>query len=105
MMDRYSANKKILDILAKSIDENHDTRFIQILWALGIINSKNDIISLNTSPNKTAVFESYLLSSLVLAYRMQRIWALVKKTSNTKLTYFIFCSKLSLELAFFGFIA
>lgn len=44
MMDRYSANKKILDIIAKSIDENHDMRFIQILWALGIINSKNDII-------------------------------------------------------------
>lgn len=43
-MDRYSANKKILDIIAKSIDENHDMRFIQILWALGIINSKNDII-------------------------------------------------------------
>lgn len=43
-MDRYSANKKILDIIARSIDENHDMRFIQILWALGIINSKNDII-------------------------------------------------------------
>ena len=43
-MDRYSANKKILDIIAKSIDENRDMRFIQILWALGIINSKNDII-------------------------------------------------------------
>ena len=43
-MDRYSANKKILDIIAKSIDENHDMRFIQILLALGIINSKNDII-------------------------------------------------------------
>ena len=43
-MDRYSTNKKILDIIAKSIDENHDMRFIQILWALGIINSKNDII-------------------------------------------------------------
>ena len=43
-MDRYSANKKIFDILAKSIDENRDMRFIQILWALGIINSKNDII-------------------------------------------------------------
>lgn len=43
-MDRYSANKKILDIIAKSIDENHDMRFIQILWALGIINSQNDII-------------------------------------------------------------
>lgn len=43
-MDRYSANKKILDIIAKSIDKNHDMRFIQILWALGIINSKNDII-------------------------------------------------------------
>lgn len=43
-MNRYISNKKILDIIAKSIDENHDMRFIQILWALGIINSKNDII-------------------------------------------------------------
>lgn len=43
-MDRYSANKNILDIIAKSIDENHDMRFIQILWALGIVNSINDTI-------------------------------------------------------------
>ena len=43
-MDRYSANKKIFDIIAKSIDENRDMRFIQILWALGIINKKDFLI-------------------------------------------------------------
>ena len=43
-MDRYSTNKKILDIIAKSIDENHDMCFIQILWALGIINKKDFLI-------------------------------------------------------------
>ena len=41
-MTRYEANKKILNILAQTIENNHDLRFIQVLWKLGIINICND---------------------------------------------------------------
>ena len=41
-MTRYEANKKILETLSKRIEDNHDLRFIQILWNLGIINLCNE---------------------------------------------------------------
>ena len=33
-MTRYEANKKILEILSKYIENNPEQRFIQILWNL-----------------------------------------------------------------------
>lgn len=40
-MTRYEANKKILEILSKYIENNTEQRFIQILWNLELINIYN----------------------------------------------------------------
>ena len=40
-MTRYEANKKILEILSKYIENNPEQRFIQILWNLELINIYN----------------------------------------------------------------
>lgn len=40
-MTRYEANKKILEILSKYIENNPEQRFIQILWNLELINICN----------------------------------------------------------------
>ena len=40
-MTRYEANKKILEILSKYIENNPEQRFIQILWNLDLINIGN----------------------------------------------------------------
>ena len=40
-MTRYEANKKILEILLKYIENNPEQRFIQILWNLDLINIGN----------------------------------------------------------------
>lgn len=39
-MNRQEANKKILEIVTSEVENNSDLRFIQILWKLGIIDSK-----------------------------------------------------------------
>lgn len=39
-MNRQEANKKILEIVTSAVENNPDLRFIQILWKLGIIDSK-----------------------------------------------------------------
>lgn len=39
-MNRQEANKKILEIVTSVVENNPDLRFIQILWKLGIIDSK-----------------------------------------------------------------
>lgn len=41
-MNRLKANEKILKILEQYINEHPDMRFIQILWALDIINMENE---------------------------------------------------------------
>ena len=40
-MTRYEANKKILEILLKYIENNPEQRFIQILWNLKLLNIYN----------------------------------------------------------------
>lgn len=40
-MNRYENNKKILTKMAEFIEKCPDMRFIQILWALGIVNSED----------------------------------------------------------------
>ena len=40
-MTRYEANKKILEILSKYIENNPEQQFIQILWNLELINIYN----------------------------------------------------------------
>ena len=40
-MTRYDANKKILEILSKYIENNPEQRFIQILWNLKLLNIYN----------------------------------------------------------------
>ena len=40
-MTRYEANKKILEILSKYIENNPEQRFVQILWNLDLINIGN----------------------------------------------------------------
>lgn len=60
--------------------------------------SKKDITNFITSPRITAVDELYLSPGKVCAYRMHRTCALVKNTSKTRLTYFMFASKLMVML-------
>ena len=44
-MKRYEANKKILEILLKYIENNPEQRFIQILWNLKLLNIyKSEVI-------------------------------------------------------------
>ena len=40
-MNRYENNKKILTKIAEFIERCPDMRFIQLLWALGIVNSED----------------------------------------------------------------
>lgn len=43
-MNRQEANKKILEIVTLEVENNPDLRFIQILWKLGIIDSRDEKI-------------------------------------------------------------
>ncbi len=43
-MSRIKANQAIVNIVADYIKNNPNMRFIQALWALGIINQKNDCL-------------------------------------------------------------
>lgn len=43
-MNRQEANKKILEIVTSAVENNPDLRFIQILWKLGIIDSRDEKI-------------------------------------------------------------
>ena len=43
-MTRQEGNKKLLEILAKKLEENPDLRFIQTLWGLNIIDSDGYVI-------------------------------------------------------------
>ena len=40
-MKRIDANRKILGIIAVEVEKNPDYRFIQILWAMDLINAEN----------------------------------------------------------------
>ena len=40
-MNRYENNKKIFTKIAEFIERCPDMRFIQLLWALGIVNSED----------------------------------------------------------------
>ena len=40
-MKRIDANRKILGIIADEVEKNPDYRFIQILWAMDLINAEN----------------------------------------------------------------
>lgn len=40
-MKRIDANRKILGIIADEVEKNPDYRFIQLLWAMDLINAKD----------------------------------------------------------------
>ncbi len=43
-MNRKKSNKKILQLLEKTLEESPDLRFIQALWALKIIDQEDNHI-------------------------------------------------------------
>lgn len=52
-MTRQEGNKKLLEILAKKLEENPDLRFIQTLWGLNIIDSDVIIDRFFEEPSET----------------------------------------------------
>lgn len=63
-MTRYEANKKILEILSKYIENNTEQRFIQILWNLDLITIGNSGIIEDRYNEESEITLNKILNSI-----------------------------------------